>query len=105
MKHLIFDFTEPAVRDRVGTIRCRPSHTAHTESHGLKSRDRHQNLAWMQASARETFFPGRWNRWTLADISVLIFRSTSDLAIYYSSTSGAVLKGHWLKLATSKVPH
>src|ERR1700723_4035858 len=42
-KSQVLNFTETAVRDRVGTSRCHPSHTAHTGSHGLKSRDRQRN--------------------------------------------------------------
>jgi hypothetical protein len=30
-------------------------------------------VLWMQALARETFFPGHWLELTLADISILIF--------------------------------
>src|ERR1700674_1141007 len=56
-------FTETAVRDRAGTSRCRSSHTAHTESHGLKPRDRHRNPSQQNTQASRARPRGRKRSW------------------------------------------
>jgi hypothetical protein len=52
----------------------------------------------MQANVRETFFPGHWNRSTLADISGLIGVWNSKRALLCSPFRQADFTSKWLAL-------
>lgn len=55
--------TGTAFRERAGTSRSRPSHTAHTESHGLKPRDLPRNLSQQNTRVSRARPRGRTQSW------------------------------------------